>query len=48
MDMRDDTTTSNGRLDQRIQFFVSTDGKLQMTGGDPFYFQILAGIPGQF
>lgn len=41
------TTTSNGRFDQRVQLFVTSDGELQVTRSDTFHFQILAGISGQ-
>ena len=38
------TTTSNGGLDEGIQLLVSTDGQLQVTGGDTFYLLILTGV----
>ena len=48
MDVRDDTTTSDGGLDQGVELLVTTDGQLQMTGGDALHLEILAGIPRQF
>ena len=47
MDVRDDTTSSNGGLDQSVQFFVTTDGQLQMTGSDTLHFEILGGVTSQ-
>lgn len=42
--MWDDTTTGNGCLDQGIQFFVTTNGQLQMPGGDTLDLQIFASV----
>ena len=47
MDMRNDTTAGNGGLDEGVQFFVTTDGKLQMSGSDTLHLQILGGVTGQ-
>lgn len=44
----DDTTTSNGSLDQGIQFFITPNSQLQVTWCDTFDLKILAGISGQF
>jgi len=41
VDVGDDTTASNGSLDQGVQLLVSSDGQLQMSGGDPLDFEIL-------
>lgn len=41
------TTTGNGCLNQRVQFFVTTDSELKMAGGDTLHFQILGSIAGQ-
>lgn len=38
------TTSGNSCLDQGIQFFVSTDGQMQMTGSDTLDLEILWGI----
>lgn len=48
MDVRDDTTTSNGGLDESIQFFITTNGELQVTGCNTLDLQVLAGISSQF
>lgn len=48
MDVRNDTTTGNGGLDERVQFLVTTDSELEMSWGDTFYFKILAGVACQF
>lgn len=40
MNVWNDTTASNGRLDQRVQFFVTTNGQLQVTRVDTLHFQI--------
>lgn len=47
MDMRDDTTSRNGGLDEGVQFFITTDGQLQMTGGNTLHLQIFGSIPSQ-
>lgn len=47
VDVRDDTTAGDRRLDQTVQFFVSADGKLQVTGSDTLHLQILGGVAGQ-
>ena len=48
VDVGDDTATSDGRLDELIQFLVTTDGKLQMTRGDTLHAQITGGVSCQF
>ena len=48
MDVGDNTTTSNGSLDQSIQFFVSPDSQLQVTRCDTLDLQIFAGVSSQF
>jgi len=47
VDVRDDTTTSNGSLDQRVQLLVSSDGELEMPGGDPLHLQVLGSVASQ-
>ena len=47
MDVRDDASSSDGGLDQRVQLLVSPDGKLEMPGGDPLHLQVLGGVAGQ-
>lgn len=41
------TTTSNCCLDQRIQLFISSNGKLQVTGSDTFHLQVFGGVSRQ-
>lgn len=48
MDVRDHTTTGDGSFNESVQFFVSSDGKLEMTRRDALHFQILTGVPSQF
>jgi len=45
--MRNDTTTSNCRLDQSIQFLVTSNGELQVTRCDTFDFEIFTSVSGQ-
>ena len=45
--MGDDTSTGNGGLDQSIQFFITSDGELQVTRSDTLDLKILAGVSGQ-
>lgn len=47
MDVGNDTTTGNGRLDQGIKFFVTTNGQLQVSWRNTLDFEVLAGIAGQ-
>lgn len=35
-----DTTTSDGRFDKRVQLLVSPNGELQVAGSDTLHFQI--------
>ena len=44
VNVRDDTTTSNGSLDEGIQLLISSNGQLKMPWCDSFHFQILASI----
>jgi hypothetical protein len=39
-----DTTSGDSGLDECIQFFISTDGELEMTGSDTFDTKIFRGI----
>jgi len=43
----DDTTTSNGGFDERVQFLVSSDGQLQVARGDTFHLEILGRVTSQ-
>ena len=47
VDVRDDTAASDGRLDQRVQLFVSSDRQLQVTRVDSLHFQVFACIASQ-
>ena len=42
--MRQNTTKGNGRTDERVQFFVTANGQLQMAWRDAFHLQILGRI----
>ena len=45
--MRDHTTTGNGGLDEGVEFFVTTNGKLQVTRCDTLDLEILTSVSGQ-
>ena len=47
VDVGDDSTASDGGLDQSIQLLVSPDGELEMSGGDSLHLQVLTGVTGQ-
>jgi hypothetical protein len=47
VDVRDDTTTGNGALDEGVKFLISTDGQLQVARGDTLHLEIFASIPSQ-
>ena len=47
MDMRDNSTSGNGRLDERVQLLVTTDGELQVARRDTLHLEILGRIAGQ-
>ena len=42
------TTTSDRRLDERVEFFVTTDGELKVTRSDTLHFKILGSVTGKF
>ena len=42
--MRDHTTTSDGSLDQSVEFFVTADSELQVTGSYSLHLEILASV----
>ena len=48
MDVWDNTTTCNGCFDERVEFFVTTDGELKVTRSDTLHFKILGGVTGKF
>jgi len=41
VDVRDHAASGNGGLDEGVQLFVSSDGELQVTGGDTLHLQVL-------
>merc|ERR1711990_925267 len=47
VDVRNNTSSGDGGLDQAVQLFVSSDGELQMARCDTLHFQILGGIASQ-
>lgn len=47
VDVRNDTTSGNGCLDQAVEFFISSDGELEMARCDTLHLQILRGIASQ-
>ena len=48
MNVWDDTSPGDGSLDQCVELFVSSNGKLQVPRCDTFHFKILACVAGQF
>lgn len=40
MDVRNNTTSSNGSLDQGVELFITSDGKLQMSWSNSLDFEI--------
>ena len=46
MDMGDNTSSSNCSSDQVVEFLITSDSKLQVSGGDSLYFKVLAGVAG--
>lgn len=47
MDVRNDTTTGNGGLDQGIELLVTSNGKLQMSWGNSLHLKILGSVTGK-
>jgi hypothetical protein len=45
--MREDTTKGDRGADERVEFFVSADGELQVAGSDTLDFEILCSILGK-
>jgi hypothetical protein len=43
-----DTTSSNGSFNKNIEFFVSSDSQLEMSGGYSSHFEILWSVSSQF
>jgi hypothetical protein len=49
LDVGEDTSLGNGDSSQQfVQFFVVTDGQLQVTGDDPGLLVVTGGVTGQF
>ena len=44
VDVGDDSSTCDGRFDQRIQLLVTPNGQLQVAGRDSLHLQILASV----
>lgn len=47
MDVREHTSTGNGRLDERVELLVSANGQLQMARGDTLDLEVLGGVSSQ-
>jgi len=47
VDVGNDTTTSNGGLDQGIELFISTDSQLQVSGSYALDLQVFGCVAGQ-
>lgn len=41
VDVRNDTSASNGGLDEKVELLVSPNGELEMSGGDSSDFEVL-------
>lgn len=48
MDVGYNTTTSDGRLNERVELFIATNSKLQVARGDAFDLEVFAGISSKF
>jgi hypothetical protein len=48
VDMWDNTTTSDGSLDQSVKFFISSDSQLEMSWCDSLHFKILRSVSCEF
>lgn len=44
IDVREDTTKGDRGANERVEFFVSANGELQVAGSDTLDFQILCGV----
>ena len=44
VDVRDDTTAGDGRLDQRVELLVTSDGEKEMSRGDSLDLEVLRGV----
>lgn len=41
VDVGDHTSAGDGGLDEQVQFFITTDGQLQVSGGDSPHLEVL-------
>ena len=48
MNVWNDTTSSNCSLDEDIEFLVSSDCQLQVSGGNSSHLEVFGGISGKF
>jgi hypothetical protein len=48
VDVRDNTTASDGGLDEGIELLVTADSELQVAGSNTLNFQVLGGIACKF
>lgn len=44
MNVGDDTTTSDGGLDESVELLIASDGELEVTRCDSFHLKVLAGV----
>ena len=44
VDVRDDTTASDGGFNKRVEFFVSANSQLQVAWGDALDFKVFASV----
>ena len=47
MDVRDDTTAGDGRLDQRVELLVTSDGEQQVSRRDSLDLEVLGRVTGE-
>jgi hypothetical protein len=47
VDVWQDTTESDRRVNEGVEFFVTADGELQVSGRDALDFEVLCGVSGQ-
>lgn len=47
VDVGNDTTASNGGLDEGIKLLITTNGEQQVPGCDTLHLQVLAGVTGE-
>ena len=47
VDVRDDTTAGDGRLDQRVELLVTSDGEQQVSRRDSLDLEVRRGVTGE-